>query len=154
MNFINNINNNEFKFLTNLIFKEGINKKDVGCNKYIIIPNSITSIEGEAFYNCTSLKSIIIPKSIIYIGYWGFYNCCSLTSIIIPESVTYIEGNAFYKCSSLTSITIPESVTSIGYCTFYNCSSLTLITIPTKFKHHIDKIFYKMDLSKVNIIYT
>ena len=98
MDFINNINNNEFKYLTDLIFKEGINKKDAGCNKYIQIPNSITSIEDEAFYNCKSLKNINIPNSVTSIGYCAFYNCTGLTNIIIPNSLT-----------------------SIGYCAFYNC---------------------------------
>ena len=131
MNFINNINNNEFKYLTNLIFKEGKNKKEAGYNKYIIIPDTATSIDDCAFYKCSSL-----------------------TSITIPNSVTFIDEWAFYNCNSLTSITIPNSVTFIGYCTFSYCSSLKNITIPIKFKNHMDRIFFNISLTNVNIVYT
>ena len=102
------------------------------CDKLtsIIIPDSVTSIDSEAFESCTSLTSITIPNSVTSIGAYAFYNCSSLTSITIPNSVTSIGIWAFRNCSSLTSITIPNSVTSIGQSTFYNCSSLTSITIP------------------------
>ena len=94
------------------------------------IPNSVTSIENYAFYDCDSLTSITIPNSVTSIGKSAFYDCDSLTSITIPNSVTSIGESAFESCDSLTSITIPDSVTSIGESTFYNCSSLTSITIP------------------------
>ena len=84
MNFINNITNNEFKFLTDLIFNEGSNKKDACDNKYIQIPKSVTSVGYCAFSNCTSLKSIIIPNSVTSIGCCTFSNCTSLKKITIP----------------------------------------------------------------------
>ena len=94
------------------------------------IPNSVTSIENEAFRGCSSLTSITIPEGVTSIGNYAFYNCSNLTSITIPEGVTSIGNYAFYNCSNLTSITIPNSVTSIGDSAFYYCSSLTSITIP------------------------
>ncbi len=94
------------------------------------IPNSVTSIWGEAFRGCSSLTSITIPDSVTSIGSYAFGGCSSLTSITIPDSVTSIGSYAFRDCSSLTSITIPDSVTSIGTSCFKYCSSLTSITIP------------------------
>ena len=91
----------------------------------------MTSIEGSAFYNCSSLTSISIPSGVTSIGGSAFRGCGSLTSISIPSGVTSIGGAAFYDCSSLTSITIPDSVTSIGGSAFYNCGSLTSISIPS-----------------------
>ena len=96
----------------------------------ISIPKSVTSIGGSAFSGCSSLTSINIPESVTSIGNYTFSGCSSLTSIIIPESVTKIEDGAFEGCSSLTSINIPESVTSIGEQAFYGCSSLASINIP------------------------
>ena len=47
----------------------------------IIIPNSVTSIGQEAFYDCESLMSIIIPNSVTSIGEAAFGHCKILASI-------------------------------------------------------------------------
>ena len=44
----------------------------------------------------------------------AFRDCSSLTSVTIPNSVTSIGGGAFLGCRSLKSVTIPKSVTEIG----------------------------------------
>ena len=78
----------------NAIIETAKNSLVVGC-KTTVIPNSVTSIGGDAFFGCRDL-----------------------TTITIPNSVTSIGSEAFADCSGLTSITIPSSVTSIGYCSF------------------------------------
>ena len=94
------------------------------------IPESVTSIGGYAFQNCTGLTSISIPKGVTSIGGSAFRNCTGLTSISIPKGVTSIGENAFSDCTALTSITIPESVTRIYFWAFSGCTGLTDITIP------------------------
>ena len=94
------------------------------------IPDSVTSISGFAFEDCTSLTSVTIPDSVTSICDYTFASCASLTSVTIPDSVTSIGEQAFMGCSSLTSVTIPDSVTSIGKVAFTGCSSLTSVTIP------------------------
>ena len=37
----------------------------------VTIPDSVTSIEGLAFYECTSLTSVTIPDSVTTIGGWA-----------------------------------------------------------------------------------
>ena len=98
--------------------------------KKYTIPESVTSIESNAFYNCSSLQSINIPNGVTSIGFSAFQNCSLLQSINIPNGVTSIENNTFNACTSLHSITIPSSVTSIGIYAFQNCSSLQSVTIP------------------------
>ena len=95
--------------------------------KSITIPDSVTSIEYGAFAGCSGLKSITIPNSVTSIGWYAFAGCSRLKSITIPNSVASIGKYAFNRCSSLTSITIPESVTSIDKDAFEGCSNLTVI---------------------------
>ena len=96
----------------------------------IIIPESVTEIEGYALSGCSSLTNITIPDGVTYIAKGAFSGCTNLTSITLPESIKSIYNNVFYGCSSMTTIIIPESVTSIGDYAFSGCSSLASITIP------------------------
>ena len=95
------------------------------------IPNSVTEIGQNAFYNKNYIASITIPSGVTTIGQSAFQNCTSLTSITIPNSVTSIGGGVFRICTSLTSITIPSGVTIIGQSAFHTCTALTNITIPS-----------------------
>ena len=129
----------------NYVYKNAIQKVELGsgvtsiggnalwnCNSLssITIPNSVTSISGYAFRYCYSLSSITIPDGVTSIGSDTFLDCRSLSSITIPDGVTSIGSNAFQKCYSLSSITIPDGVTSINSNAFYLCNSLSSITIP------------------------
>jgi hypothetical protein len=80
-----------------------------GAEGNVIIPSKIkgkpvTSIGNGAFRNCTSLTGVTIPNSVTSIQTEAFY-CTSLTSVTIPESVTSIGMNAFTLCDSLISVT-------------------------------------------------
>ena len=98
-----------------------------GC-KNTVIPNSVTSIGNNAFYNCRGLTgSLVIPNSVDTIGSCAFYNCSGLTgSLVIPSSVMGIGASAFQGCSGFTgSLTIPDSVIEIGASAFQGCSGFT-----------------------------
>ena len=88
------------------------NRNDIITN--VIIPNTITSINDNAFEGYLDLISITIPNSVTSIGDHAFSGCSGLTSITIPNSVTEIGGYAFSGCSGLMDVyciseTIPET---------------------------------------------
>ena len=111
----------------NAIIETSTNELIAGC-KNTIIPNSVTSIGSDAFFDCLSLTSITIPNSVTSIGFSAFFDCKGLTTITIPSSVSFIGGSAFYFCIGLTSIKISSSVTTIGDYAFAYCTGLTSIT--------------------------
>ena len=91
---------------------------------YLQIPNTVTSINDQAFEFCIGLKSVNIPSGVTSI--MGTFNACSaLTSVTLPDTLQTIGSSTFMECTSLTSITIPSSVTMIDSCAFDYCESLT-----------------------------
>lgn len=70
----------------------------------VTFPNSVTSIEDNAFSGCSSLTSVTFPNSVTYIGEYAFSGCSGLTSVTFPNSVIFIQHNAFSGCKNLTSI--------------------------------------------------
>jgi hypothetical protein len=94
------------------------------------IPNSVTNIGEDAFYDCYRLTNVTIGNSVATIGDWAFFLCDGLTSMTFPDSVTGIGNDAFYQCSGLTSVTFGNGVTNIGTKAFNQCYFLTSLTIP------------------------
>jgi uncharacterized protein YjbI with pentapeptide repeats/predicted aspartyl protease len=123
------------------------------------IPDSVTSIGGSAFRNCTSLTGVTFgddsqlasignsafsrctsltgvtfgdDSQIASIGNSAFEDCTSLTGVTFGDDsqLASIGNSAFSRCTSLTGITLPEGVTSIGNSAFSSCTNLTGITLP------------------------
>ncbi len=98
------------------------------CNEImtsIVIPDSITEIEFEAFFNCISLKSVVIPDSVTKIEESAFMECSGLTAVYVPDSVKKIGEKAFFKCG-LWSISVSDSA-EIGEEAFDYCERLPKI---------------------------
>ena len=75
-----------------------------------------------------------IPDVITTIAPQAFYNCCYLTEVIIPDSVTSIGRTAFFDCVRLHRLIIPDSVKRIENCAFEGCCEPCDITLPVHFK--------------------
>ena len=96
----------------------------------VAIPESVTKIGKRAFAYCTCLESVTISGSVTEIGTSAFQGCSSLESAIIPDSVTEISDGLFLACTSLKSVTLPDTVTKIGDDAFSSCTSLGSVAIP------------------------
>jgi len=98
--------------------------------KSVVIPNSVTSIGAEAFYNCTDLESVTLGTGIKNIGDYMFHECHALCNVTIPNSVNRIGKYAFDYCDGLEEITIPSSVKTIDEGAFHWCSGLKNVVVP------------------------
>ena len=96
----------------------------------VTIPNSVTTIQNDAFNGCCGLTELILPEGVTYIGPRAFSRCSGLTQFSVPDGVTAIPEATFQGCSRLADIHIGNSVATIGRSAFSSCKALTSITIP------------------------
>lgn len=71
------------------------------------LPESLRTIEDNAFSACLKLASVTFPDGLSSIGNQAFYACHNLTSIVIPRSLRQFKGGAFMYCP-ITSITVDK----------------------------------------------
>ncbi len=106
----------------------------------VSIPNSIITINDQAFWDCTKLSYIVVESG--NQCYDSRDNCNAIIetstnklivgsrNTVIPDSVTAIGKMAF--CGrNIYNITIPKFVTTIGDQAFWNCGQLKSIIIPS-----------------------
>lgn len=89
----------------------------------IILPATVTAIEQNAFYGCSSLATVEFyggDSQLVRIESAAFYNCSALTAITLSDTLKNIGNTVFYGCTQLSDIDVPESVTSIGLGAFLN----------------------------------
>jgi len=79
----------------------------------IWIPNSISSINSNAFAGSDKLTRVHLPQTLTALNGSTFYNCPSLGSIDLPSTLKTLYGTDFNGCKSLKEITIPASVTDL-----------------------------------------
>lgn len=120
------------KYTGDVVIPSTVIRKDVEYN--------VTSIESNAFHDCSELLSVTIPNSVTSIGNKIFGGCSALASIVVEEgNPTYDSRencNAIIETASNILImgckgtTIPDGVTKIGKEAFQGCTGLTSIIIP------------------------
>ncbi len=99
----------------------------------LIIPSSanshiISKISAQAFMNCSFITGIQLPSTITTIEQEAFYDCSLLEEINL-ENVTTLGDNAFAGCSSLKSVNLEHLTEIPAYC-FNGCEKITTLNIP------------------------
>ena len=111
----------------------------------------LTTINNNAFYQCSQLRSVIVPNGVTTLESYAFQLCTSLESVTLPTTLTEIKSNAFRNCSALTAIEFPEGLTTIGEYAFYGCTSLFSIFIPASVTTLTNNPFVKTNLSYIYV---
>ncbi len=111
--------------------------------KYIVLPETIKTINQYAFNDCTNLQSIVLPDSVTKIEPQAFKNCISLKSVKFGNGLTEIPSEIFKNFKSLRFVDFGNGVTKIGDFAFQNCTELKQINIPNSVTYVGRYAFYK-----------
>ena len=145
--------------LETLILREGVTTIDqaafyyptatsAGVGKYcftklknVVLPSTLTTINGAAFKNLTALESVQpaatacepglkLPPNVTYVGKSAFEGCEKLKNAVMSDRLETIDDYAFRGCTGLTSVTLNEKLKALKRGSFQNCPNLTEISIP------------------------
>ena len=96
-------------------------------------PNRISS-SYTLFINGEPITNLVIPNSVTSIGEDAFWDCSSLKNVSIASSVKVLEGSAFYNCSNIETITCygmrPPTVNTNA---LYGLSYSTIVYVPADY---------------------
>lgn len=96
----------------------------------VLIPNSVTEIEPQAFRNCTRLKTVTFSDRLSSIGKQAFCGCSSLEKIVLPNGLSVIDSGTFQDCTTLSSVEFPEGLIMIKDYAFDGCTQLSALAFP------------------------
>jgi hypothetical protein len=96
----------------------------------IEIPNTVTTIDRFAFYQCADLSEIKIPNSVTKAGQHLFTECNSLTNIVLPCSIDALAFSMFFDCKNLKTVKLENGIKTLDIWVFAHCENLSEIEIP------------------------
>ncbi len=103
--------------------------------KKVILPDTVTYIDDNAFTGCVHLETVVLPKSLTSIGNSAFLGCESLTTLenLSDSAVATIGERAFWGCTALD-LQLPATLESIGDAAFWGCTALKQVIVPDSLK--------------------
>jgi hypothetical protein len=114
------------------------------------IPESVTDIGNEAFFECAGLTAVDIPVGVIRIGYRAFYGCAGLTAIDIPNGVWDIGYQAFGG-TGIAGISVPASVLTMYADTVYQPDGKSILCGPFSDMGSLTTVVFNHGIGRTNI---
>ena len=104
------------------------------CTKEVVIPEGVTVLDEEAFYEDKDIVRAVCPESLEIVGERAFSLCDELEEVILPKTMHGTLTETFSECYALRRVDIPRGITEIGEYAFGYCSELEEVTIPDTVK--------------------
>ena len=119
------------------------------------VPEGVTQIVLDAFYNCDRVTGITIPASVTAIGETALYGCDSLEWFAVAEENQNFASDeaGFLLDKAMTTIvqapggymgvyTVPSTVTTLGEYSFGGCTKLTEVVLHEGCPKLSSNVFY------------
>ena len=123
----------------------GLCYRDQSIN-YLILPDSLKSIDDGAFFGCTRLKGELnFKEGLVSIGYGAFSGCCSLKGELqLPDTLKDLKEGAFSGCEGLSGdLVLPKNLSRIESNTFFGCKGFKgRLCLPLKLKSIGKRAFF------------
>ncbi len=113
----------------------------------VVIPNSVTAMDQQAFRRMNSCKKITLSKNIKSIPSWAFCGSTKLETVVFPDgSLLESTGNSFSNCTSLSSINLEActNLKTLGGSAFAYCTSLRKLALPDSIETIESQAFYRI----------
>lgn len=112
----------------NCVVERETGKLIAGCGGTVIPDDgSVTVIGAGAFWGNLKLTSVIIPESVTVVEDEAFIYCENITELVINGASEGIGAYAFSCGAALKEITLSSAVTSIGIGAFSGCDGLETV---------------------------
>lgn len=92
--------------------------------KELVLPETIISMEYDAFSMCDKLEKVILYCQITSLPNRAFSNCPKLKTVEMNDHIKQISDWCFYKCKSLVEIRLSKNLERLETMAFYFCSKL------------------------------
>ncbi|MBQ6263409.1 MAG: leucine-rich repeat domain-containing protein [Clostridia bacterium] len=119
-----------------------------GKSASVVIPSEdpadgspVTGIDVWAFRDNEIVRKIVVPDSVKTIEKNAFMYCSALEEIELPDSLETLGDQAFYRCSALKKVSVPEGLETLGYATFMFCEALEEVVLPKTLEEIRDYAF-------------
>ena len=112
----------------------------------IVIPDSLTTIEGDAFRDCTKITAFTFPESLTEVGMTAFQGCTSLDTIrVLGGYSTKFYREVFLGCTNLKTMLFEADMPSFSMSTFEGVTATAYYNYYDYYDSWYDVAYYPND---------